>query len=455
MFPQQHFRLTHPAAWLALIAASLPATGYCVVAGRADFVIGQVEAIAADGSRHALAKGSEIHIGETINTAEGARAQVRFADGGFISLQPNSLFRVDEFSYQNKTDGTEKGFFSLLKGGLRAITGAIGHANRNTYKVNTPVATIGIRGTGYNAVLNNGLFVNVGEGAISLTNNTGALVVTAGGAAFVANMDTPPTPTGTQPQVPPASFQTVTSYLAGEQHNPAGGSTTLPSLASGSGYKLAYAYNGTLPITCDCSSTGVNLISPTSVTFNSSSQLTQYNATGSGALGSATVSFSATDGIIGWGRWDGSTSNPLNDGGIHPLTDGIFHYVVGIPTATMPVTGTATYNLMGYTTPTEVTNNSTGWGVNGTLTTNFAAPDVTFNVNVANASNSYTINGTLALTGATFSGNPATTGYYQGSTSVRGFFAGTSAARAGMTYQISDWGNSNTVLGAATFAKAP
>lgn len=234
MIPQQNFMLSRKAVWLAILASAFPATGYCVVAARADFVIGKVEAIAADGSRHALAKGSAIHIGETINTAEGARAQVRFADGGFISLQPNSLFRVDEFSYQNKTDGTEKGFFSLLKGGLRAITGAIGHVNHNTYRVNTPVATIGIRGTGYNAVLNDGLFVNVGEGAISLTNNTGALVVTAGGAAFVANVDTPPTLTSEQPQIPPArlqppgGLQLPADYIAGEQRDAAGNLTSVP-----------------------------------------------------------------------------------------------------------------------------------------------------------------------------------------------------------------------------------
>ncbi|HEU0186463.1 MAG TPA: hypothetical protein VFR06_01075, partial [Gallionellaceae bacterium] len=114
MHPQQpRFRLNRKAILLGIISTAYPMTGYCIAAGRADFVIGNVEAVAADGTRRALAKGSEISAGDAINTAAGARAQVRFIDGGYVSLQPNTLFRVDEFNYKNKTDGEEKGFFSL------------------------------------------------------------------------------------------------------------------------------------------------------------------------------------------------------------------------------------------------------------------------------------------------------------------------------------------------------
>src|SRR5512135_3237974 len=191
MIPQKRFKLRSQALFLATVSAAFPVTAYCA-AGRVDFVIGNVEAIGTTGTRHPLTKGAEINAGEAISTAAGARAQVRFVDGGYVSLQPNTLFRVDEFNYQNKTDGGEKGFFSLLKGGLRAITGAIGHVNKQTYQVKTPAATVGIRGTGYTMALrDDGLFVNVGEGAISLMNNAGLLVVTAGNAAFVADFNTP------------------------------------------------------------------------------------------------------------------------------------------------------------------------------------------------------------------------------------------------------------------------
>lgn len=70
-----------------------------------------------------------------------------------VSLQPQSEFRIDDYQYAGQTDGQEKGFFSLLKGGLRTITGWVGRTHRENYKVTTNVATIGIRGTEYSAVL--------------------------------------------------------------------------------------------------------------------------------------------------------------------------------------------------------------------------------------------------------------------------------------------------------------
>jgi hypothetical protein len=445
MHPQQpHFRLTRQAILLGIISAAYPMAGYCVAAGRADFVIGNVEAVAADGSRRALTKGSEISAGDAINTAAGARAQVRFIDGGYVSLQPNTQFRVDQFNYQNKTDGNEQGFFSLLKGGLRAITGAIGHVNRNTYKVATPSATIGIRGTGYKAeIRDDGLFVSVGEGAISLTNNVGLLVVTAGNAAFVANANTAPAPTTEQPQVPPTSLQPVTSPIAIIQ-------PTLPNMASGSGYVMSYAYLGQ---TGAGVINGINGLTGVTATFNSTSQLTNYsNVNETTSLGTAAVTFSATDGIIGWGRWDGntlSTGGPMGSG----MTPGVFHYVIGQPTAVMPTTGIATYTLMGYTNPTA-TDGSTGWNVKGDLTVNFAATGGGLGISMVvwNSAKTYTLTGSPNV-GATFTGSLTTTGAgcISCSTSVNGFFAGTNASRAGLSYEILG-SSSELIQGAAAFA---
>ncbi|MBI3901352.1 MAG: FecR domain-containing protein [Nitrosomonadales bacterium] len=485
MFLQYCFRLFRHVALLGLFAMVFPVTGYGMVAGRMNFAFGNVEAIASDGSRHALIKGAEINTGETISTAAGARAQVRFSDGGFISLQPNTLFRVDEFNYKNKTDGEERGFFSLLKGALRAVTGAIGHVNRDTYRVTTPVATIGIRGTGYNVALNDsGLFVNVGEGAISLANNAGLLVVTAGGAAFVKDGNTAPVPSDELPQLSPASFQPLpTTYYAGVDYSGldfnaagdlagfqplppgiyvAGNDRGLPSLISGPGYTLAYAY---MQCGDGCYGSGASVITDVTADFGGASQLLQYSGGENGALGSASVTFSATDGIIGWGRWDGSTVNPQGyDYGPHPLYSGVFHYVAGIPTADMPVSGSATYNLIGYTAP-SATDGSVGWSVNGTISADFSTYDIGVDMTVANtgAYHAYVIRDTMlsARSGATFSGSPVP---YSGldnsdcgngcSASVNGFFAGSNAARAGLTYSINDSSSNLSVQGAAAFTKA-
>ncbi|HEU0282911.1 MAG TPA: hypothetical protein VFQ99_03940, partial [Gallionella sp.] len=143
-----------------------------------------------------------------------------------------------------------------------------------------------------------------------------------------------------------------------------------------------------------------------------------------------------------------------------PITPGTFDYIIGIPTAVMPNTGTATYSLMGYTSPTS-TDGTTGYGVSGNLNVNFSTLVVGVNLNIANAANSYTVNDTTATTisGSTFSGSLLSTTSSTGScggacgcaTSVSGFFAGANASRAGLSYTLNN-GTAN-IQGVAAFAK--
>ncbi|HKI63874.1 MAG TPA: FecR family protein, partial [Burkholderiales bacterium] len=140
------FRMNRSALMLALVSAAF-AGNAGASAGRIDFSIGGVVATRPDGQQRPLAKGAELQNGDTIRTNDG-RAQIRFPDGAYVSLQPNTVFGVKEYNYEGKTDGKERGFFSLLKGAMRAVTGLIGRVNRSTYQITTPTATVGIRGTG-------------------------------------------------------------------------------------------------------------------------------------------------------------------------------------------------------------------------------------------------------------------------------------------------------------------
>jgi hypothetical protein len=68
-------------------------------------------------------------------------------DGGLLAIRPDTQMKFDEYKFSGKEDGSERGVMSLLRGGFRTITGAIGRINKNNYRVNTPTATVGIRGT--------------------------------------------------------------------------------------------------------------------------------------------------------------------------------------------------------------------------------------------------------------------------------------------------------------------
>ena len=143
---QTRFRQTATAA--AVLSALIPVTAQGE-AGRVNFASGIVQATNPDGVRRALAKGSIVMSGDTITTSSGSLAHIRFNDGAYVSLKPNSNFRIDEYRYEQEDTGKSRGFFSLLAGGLRTITGLIGKRDNNNYRMSTSVATIGIRGTHY------------------------------------------------------------------------------------------------------------------------------------------------------------------------------------------------------------------------------------------------------------------------------------------------------------------
>lgn len=156
-------------------------------AGKVEFVAGAVSARSVAGSERQLSKGDVLASGDLVRTGQDGLAQLRFEDGGRIALQPKSEFRIDEYAYPATTKSQERGFFSLLKGGMRTITGQVGRDNRDAYRVTTSVATIGIRGTEYRVAYldNNSVALWTAEGAVEVCNDTGCSLVVAGEVAVI------------------------------------------------------------------------------------------------------------------------------------------------------------------------------------------------------------------------------------------------------------------------------
>lgn len=172
-----------------------------------------------DGSVRLLSEKSEVRQGDIINTERDSYAQVKFTDGGQIVLRPSSQVKLE--AYQHNAAAPEQDTFAmrLLKGGLRAVTGLIGKSgNRDAYRMNTKTATIGIRGTTFQAIdvptgtsgTNAGVYVTVSDGAVALTSGGAEALVNAGQTAYSANVNTPPQvipPPPALPSIsPPAGF---------------------------------------------------------------------------------------------------------------------------------------------------------------------------------------------------------------------------------------------------------
>ena len=165
------------------------------------FASGAAVIVGKDGQSRPAVRGGEFGAGETMDTVDG-RVQLRFPDGASMSLQPATRFRIDDFRFlarDGKASGDDRGFFSLLKGGFRTITGLIGKEKREQYRVETVVATIGIRGTDYSAQLgDSGLLLSTFGGLVEVCSGAGCVQVGPGQTAQVAERDSRPVVQGGQ-----------------------------------------------------------------------------------------------------------------------------------------------------------------------------------------------------------------------------------------------------------------
>ncbi|MRR49456.1 MAG: hypothetical protein EG825_00850 [Rhodocyclaceae bacterium] len=428
-------------------------------AARVDFVTGPVVARAASGVSRPLVKGNEITSGETVVTGDG-RAQLLFSDQSVVSLQPKTEFKIDEYRFSGRPDGEEKGFFSLIKGGLRTISGLIGKRNRGAYAMRTEVATIGIRGTEYSAELDGGLKVSTQAGEVEVCNQGGCTSVKPGETVFTPNANTKPEHTQSK-GTPSTSTSTTnpTLYAGGEQRTPTGG-IAVPTLPSGPGYEVSVALIDT--------STGLpalETITASTATFDEAGRMS--TASGTAVVAGAPASIvagghteGATDGIVAWGRW--AVANGDFGG---PVSFSQVHYVVGVPTsatALSTLTGIkANMPLIGYTSPTSDTG-LTGLGpVTGSFTVQFGGTTIgsaggntvvntNLNVPIGGASidlTSSSVTGTFPQFTGTFAcGGPCTGGNFAGS------FYGPAANRAGYTY-LFNGGAVGNVSGAVMFGR--
>jgi len=126
------------------LAATVPATEV----GKALFVRGAASAQSKDGTARLLEKQAAIYEHDRITIGSKSFSVFEMKDGTRITLRPNTVFVVDEYVWK---DGDGKANYSLLKGGLRALTGLIGKQNPDANTVTTRFATMGIRGTEYDA----------------------------------------------------------------------------------------------------------------------------------------------------------------------------------------------------------------------------------------------------------------------------------------------------------------
>src|SRR2546426_3046222 len=214
---------------LSFALALASAAGAALGAGQVTQLSGTLSVRKADGTVRILSQRSQVDSGDTVSTERDSYAQIRFTDGAQLTLKPNSAVKIDNFQFTEDKPQEDSFLYSLVKGGLRAVTGIVGKRSKDKYELGTATATIGIRGTTFSADdcmnsreqsadcarLDAAVYVGVADGEVVVRNGQGELGLSAGQFGLISQNQRPlflSTDPGLQ-FTPPATF--IQSVMAG------------------------------------------------------------------------------------------------------------------------------------------------------------------------------------------------------------------------------------------------
>ena len=119
--------------------------------------------------RERLAAGDAVRVGDTVYTEAGGHVHVRFVDDALVSVRPSSTLEIVRYDYDASRPEHSAVKFELSEGVARAISGDAAKSARERFRMNTPIAAIGVRGTDF--------VVSANSGSMRALVNEGSIVV--------------------------------------------------------------------------------------------------------------------------------------------------------------------------------------------------------------------------------------------------------------------------------------
>ncbi len=116
--------------------------------GEVSLVLGRAY-LERDEARVLIEAGAKVHVGDRVFTEAGGHVHVRFVDDALVSVRPSSTLDVVRYDYDASKPENSAVKFELSEGVARAISGEAAKSARERFRMNTPIAAIGVRGTDF------------------------------------------------------------------------------------------------------------------------------------------------------------------------------------------------------------------------------------------------------------------------------------------------------------------
>lgn len=136
------------AGWL-LVLAPVALAQQTEVVGEVSLVLGKAYKVSATGDSEALSRGQSINVGDSISTESNGHVHIRFVDQALVSVRPNSELKIERYDFDPARPELSAVKFRLEEGVTRSISGEAAKRARERFRLNTPIAAIGVRGTDF------------------------------------------------------------------------------------------------------------------------------------------------------------------------------------------------------------------------------------------------------------------------------------------------------------------
>lgn len=137
--------------------------------GEVSLVLGRAWIESEGKSRKAVTPGTAIRATDRILTDANGHVHIRFVDDALVSVRPDSRLEIVQYDYNVDQPRQSSIKLNLEEGVTRSISGRGASAARDRFRLNTPIAAIGVRGTDF--------VVSASQYSVRALVNEGAIVM--------------------------------------------------------------------------------------------------------------------------------------------------------------------------------------------------------------------------------------------------------------------------------------
>jgi hypothetical protein len=139
-----------------------------VPVARVSLAVGEATLFKPNGASSVLARGVELSEQDRVVTGKSGMVMLVFSDQGRVAIRPESELVIRKYEDDPSGQATQLQL-DLMRGTVRQISGQAAQRQPDRYRLNTPIAAIGVRGTDFLAKATQGsVQTYVHEGAITV-----------------------------------------------------------------------------------------------------------------------------------------------------------------------------------------------------------------------------------------------------------------------------------------------